>query len=119
MHYVFNLQELVYEDQYYHEQCFRCTRCDRSLADEPFTCQDEVLLCNDCYCSEFSSKCVACDKTIMPGMVDILEYILVDILVLLLKVNRLISRELQKSSVSLMDVFQQEQHDKLGCWISS
>ncbi|XP_028819714.1 four and a half LIM domains protein 3-like isoform X1 [Denticeps clupeoides] len=62
-----NSRELFYDDRYYHEQCFRCVRCDRSLAEEPFTCQDEALLCNDCYCNEFSSKCVACDRTIMPG----------------------------------------------------
>uniref|UniRef100_A0A8K9Y2Y3 Four and a half LIM domains protein 3 n=1 Tax=Oncorhynchus mykiss TaxID=8022 RepID=A0A8K9Y2Y3_ONCMY len=60
-------RELFYEDRHYHEHCFRCFRCDRSLADEPFTSQDEALLCNDCYCNEFSSKCVACDKTVMPG----------------------------------------------------
>lgn len=61
-------QELFYEDRHYHEHCFRCFRCDRSLADEPFTSQDDALLCNDCYCNEFSSKCVACDKIVMPGM---------------------------------------------------
>ncbi|MEQ2191548.1 Four and a half LIM domains protein 3, partial [Xenoophorus captivus] len=59
--------ELFYEDRHYHEHCFRCFRCDRSLADEPFTSQDDALLCNDCYCNEFSSKCVACDKIVMPG----------------------------------------------------
>ncbi|KAF5905813.1 four and a half LIM domains protein 3-like [Clarias magur] len=60
-------RELFYEDRHYHEHCFRCFRCDRSLADEPFTSQEDSLLCNDCYCNEFSSKCVACDKTVMPG----------------------------------------------------
>ncbi|NXC20187.1 FHL3 protein, partial [Corythaeola cristata] len=60
-------RELYYEDRHYHEHCFRCFRCDRSLADEPFTCQGEELLCNDCYCNEFSSKCIACEKTVMPG----------------------------------------------------
>uniref|UniRef100_G3PKF3 Four and a half LIM domains protein 3 n=2 Tax=Gasterosteus aculeatus aculeatus TaxID=481459 RepID=G3PKF3_GASAC len=60
-------RELFYEDRHYHEHCFRCFRCDRSLADEPFTSQDDALLCNDCYCNEFSSKCVACDKVVMPG----------------------------------------------------
>ncbi|XP_063735963.1 four and a half LIM domains protein 3 isoform X1 [Eleginops maclovinus] len=60
-------RELFYEDRHYHEHCFRCFRCDHSLADEPFTSQDDELLCNDCYCNEFSSKCVACDKVVMPG----------------------------------------------------
>ncbi|KAJ3609003.1 hypothetical protein NHX12_023531 [Muraenolepis orangiensis] len=61
------IQELFYEERHYHEHCFRCLRCERSLADEPFTPQGEGLVCNTCYCSEFSSKCVACDRTVMPG----------------------------------------------------
>lgn len=60
-------QELFYEDRHFHEGCFRCCRCQRSLADEPFTCQDSELLCNDCYCSAFSSQCSACGETVMPG----------------------------------------------------
>ena len=64
-----SLQELFYEDRHFHEGCFRCCRCQRSLADEPFTCQDSELLCNDCYCSAFSSQCSACGETVMPGMV--------------------------------------------------
>lgn len=60
-------QELFYENRYYHAHCFRCFRCDRSLADEPFTSQGDGLVCSDCYCTEFSSKCVACDKIVMPG----------------------------------------------------
>lgn len=62
-------QELYYEDRHYHESCFRCFRCDRSLADEPFTCQGQELLCNGCYCQEFSSQCVACQQVVMPGAV--------------------------------------------------
>lgn len=62
-----SLQELFYEDRHFHEGCFRCCRCKRSLADEPFTCQDNELLCNDCYCSAFSSQCSACGETVMPG----------------------------------------------------
>ncbi|XP_017205699.3 four and a half LIM domains protein 3 isoform X1 [Oryctolagus cuniculus] len=60
-------RELFYEDRHFHEGCFRCGRCQRSLADEPFTCQDSELLCNDCYCSAFSSQCSACGETVMPG----------------------------------------------------
>ncbi|XP_043852777.1 four and a half LIM domains protein 3 isoform X1 [Dromiciops gliroides] len=60
-------RELFYEDRHYHEGCFRCCRCEKSLADEPFTCQDNELLCNECYCSAFSSQCSACGETVMPG----------------------------------------------------
>ncbi|RVE66620.1 hypothetical protein OJAV_G00109360 [Oryzias javanicus] len=68
-----NAKELAFEDRYYHDHCFRCFRCDRTLADESFTSQGDVLLCSDCYCNEFSSKCVSCDKTVMPGS-KILEF---------------------------------------------
>ncbi|KAF6333075.1 hypothetical protein mRhiFer1_005213 [Rhinolophus ferrumequinum] len=57
-------RELFDEDRHFHEGC---CRCQRSLADEPFTCQDSELLCNDCYCSAFSSQCSACGETVMPG----------------------------------------------------
>lgn len=62
-----NAKELFYENRHYHAHCFRCFRCDRSLADEPFTSQEDALVCSDCYCNEYSSKCVSCDKTVMPG----------------------------------------------------
>ncbi|KAG7457770.1 hypothetical protein MATL_G00230850 [Megalops atlanticus] len=62
-----NARELSYEDRHYHDHCFRCFRCERSLAGEPFTCHKEALLCHDCFCNEYSSQCVACDKTILPG----------------------------------------------------
>ncbi|XP_076862215.1 four and a half LIM domains protein 3b [Brachyhypopomus gauderio] len=62
-----NSRELYYDDHHYHEECFRCSRCDCSLADESFACQEAALLCNNCYCSEFSFKCVACNKAVMPG----------------------------------------------------
>ncbi|XP_063755962.1 four and a half LIM domains protein 3b isoform X1 [Eleginops maclovinus] len=68
-----NAKELFYEDRHYHTHCFRCFRCDRSLADEPFTSLEDALVCSDCYCNEFSSKCVSCDKTVMPGS-KLLEY---------------------------------------------
>ncbi|XP_056335347.1 four and a half LIM domains protein 3b [Danio aesculapii] len=62
-----NSRELYHENRHYHEQCFRCSRCSRSLAEESFTCQEDALVCNECYCNEFSSNCVACGKTVMPG----------------------------------------------------
>ncbi|XP_034748895.1 four and a half LIM domains protein 3-like isoform X2 [Etheostoma cragini] len=68
-----NAKELFYENRHYHAHCFRCFHCDRSLADEPFTSQEDVLVCSDCYCSEYSSKCVSCDKIVMPGS-RLLEY---------------------------------------------
>ncbi|XP_061738816.1 four and a half LIM domains protein 3-like [Nerophis ophidion] len=68
-----NAKELFYNNKYYHDHCFRCVRCDRSLAGEPFTSQDDALVCSECYGNEFSAKCVACDKKVMPGC-KLLEY---------------------------------------------
>ncbi|XP_013854922.1 four and a half LIM domains protein 3 isoform X4 [Austrofundulus limnaeus] len=69
-----NDKELSYEDRFYHELCFRCVRCERSLAGEAFTCQDQALLCSSCFCSsQVWSRCAACDGAMTPGS-RMLEY---------------------------------------------
>lgn len=68
-----NTKELFYEDRHYHEHCFRCSHCGRSLAQEPFSSRGLSLVCSDCFSSEFSSKCAACDKSVAPGS-RMLEY---------------------------------------------
>uniref|UniRef100_A0A8C5DI16 Four and a half LIM domains protein 2-like n=1 Tax=Gouania willdenowi TaxID=441366 RepID=A0A8C5DI16_GOUWI len=61
------LQDLSYKDRHWHEDCFKCFQCKRSLVDKPFSTKDEQLLCTECYSNEYSSKCHQCKKTIMPG----------------------------------------------------
>lgn len=61
------LQDLSYKDRHWHEDCFHCFQCKRSLVDKPFSTKDEQLLCTECYSNEYSSKCHDCKKTIMPG----------------------------------------------------
>lgn len=60
-------QDLSYKDRHWHEECFHCFQCKRSLVDKPFSTKDEQLLCTECYSNEYSSKCHDCKKTIMPG----------------------------------------------------
>lgn len=60
-------QDLSYKDRHWHEECFMCFQCKRSLVDKPFSTKDEKLLCTECYSNEYSSKCHQCKKTIMPG----------------------------------------------------
>lgn len=60
-------QDLSYKDRHWHDDCFHCFRCHRSLVDKPFSTKDEQLLCTECYSNEYSSKCYECKKTIMPG----------------------------------------------------
>ncbi|CAG5866127.1 unnamed protein product [Menidia menidia] len=56
-------QELLYQDRHFHLQCFRCSRCRRSLADQPISCQDDQLLCSICS----QAQCVACSRSVPPG----------------------------------------------------
>lgn len=60
-------KDLSYKDRHWHEGCFHCFQCKRSLVDKPFAAKDEHLICTECYSNEYSSKCNECKKTIMPG----------------------------------------------------
>ncbi|KAK7893520.1 hypothetical protein WMY93_022672 [Mugilogobius chulae] len=60
-------KDLSYKDRHWHSECFLCAKCSRSLVEKPFATKDELLMCTDCYSNEYSAKCHACLKTIMPG----------------------------------------------------
>uniref|UniRef100_A0A8B9KD02 Four and a half LIM domains 2b n=1 Tax=Astyanax mexicanus TaxID=7994 RepID=A0A8B9KD02_ASTMX len=62
-----NSRDLSYKDRHWHDDCFHCFKCNRSLVDKPFSTKNEELLCTECYSNEYSSKCYECKKTIMPG----------------------------------------------------
>lgn len=61
------LQDLAYKDRHWHSECFLCAKCSRSLVERPFATKEDLLMCVECYSNEFSAKCHACLKTIMPG----------------------------------------------------
>lgn len=61
------LQDLSFKERHWHSQCFLCFKCSRSLVDRPFATKDDMLMCVECYSNEYSAKCHACMKTIMPG----------------------------------------------------
>lgn len=67
-------QDLSYKDRHWHEDCFHCFQCKRSLVDKPFSTKDEQLLCTECYSNKYSSKCHECKKTIMPGERTVWEF---------------------------------------------
>lgn len=62
-----SLQDLSYKDRHWHSDCFLCIKCSRSLVSRSFATKDDMLMCTDCYCNEYSAKCHSCLKTIMPG----------------------------------------------------
>ncbi|XP_062854170.1 four and a half LIM domains protein 2-like [Trichomycterus rosablanca] len=60
-------KDLSYKDRHWHDECFHCFKCRRSLVDKSFLTKDEELVCTECYSNEYSSKCYECKSTIMPG----------------------------------------------------
>uniref|UniRef100_A0A8C1ZNH2 Four and a half LIM domains protein 2-like n=1 Tax=Cyprinus carpio TaxID=7962 RepID=A0A8C1ZNH2_CYPCA len=62
-----NSKDLSYKDRHWHENCFKCGKCSRSLVDKAFSAKDDLMLCTECYSHEHSSKCNTCKKTVMPG----------------------------------------------------
>uniref|UniRef100_A0A3Q2GA79 Four and a half LIM domains 5 n=1 Tax=Cyprinodon variegatus TaxID=28743 RepID=A0A3Q2GA79_CYPVA len=62
-----NFKDLSYKDRHWHEQCFKCAKCSRSLVEKAFAAKEDLLLCTECYAHDYSSKCNTCKKTIMPG----------------------------------------------------
>uniref|UniRef100_A0A8D3EGF1 Four and a half LIM domains 5 n=1 Tax=Scophthalmus maximus TaxID=52904 RepID=A0A8D3EGF1_SCOMX len=62
-----NCKDLSYKDRHWHDQCFKCAKCSRSLVEKAFAAKDDLLLCTECYANDYSSKCSTCSKTIMPG----------------------------------------------------
>ncbi|XP_078474116.1 four and a half LIM domains protein 2-like isoform X1 [Lampetra planeri] len=60
-------KDLSYKDRHWHEGCFKCASCERSLADKAFSARDEKLLCTECHANHYSAKCAACNKPVLPG----------------------------------------------------
>ncbi|XP_049596889.1 four and a half LIM domains protein 5 [Syngnathus scovelli] len=62
-----NCKDLSYKDRHWHEECFKCAKCSRSLVEKAFAAKDDLMLCTECHANDYSSKCTTCKKTIMPG----------------------------------------------------
>ncbi|TNN37117.1 Four and a half LIM domains protein 2 [Liparis tanakae] len=68
-----NSKDLSYKDRHWHEECFKCAKCSRSLAEKAFAAKDDLLLCTECHAHGYSSKCSSCKKTVMPGTLTFLS----------------------------------------------
>ncbi|XP_028671614.1 four and a half LIM domains protein 1a isoform X1 [Erpetoichthys calabaricus] len=66
-------KELHYKNRYWHEDCFRCSKCYKPLANEQFAAKDDKILCSKCSSRVDSSRCHACYKPILPGTQNV-EY---------------------------------------------
>ncbi|KPP59463.1 four and a half LIM domains protein 1-like, partial [Scleropages formosus] len=66
-------QELHHKGRYWHSDCFRCTKCYKPLANEPFSTKDDKIMCGKCSAREDSPRCYGCYKPILPGSQNV-EY---------------------------------------------
>ncbi|XP_023700153.2 four and a half LIM domains protein 1b [Paramormyrops kingsleyae] len=66
-------KELHHKGRYWHSDCFRCAKCYKSLAGEPFSAKDDKILCGKCSAREDSPRCHGCYKPIPPGSQNV-EY---------------------------------------------
>ena len=60
-------QEVHYKNRYWHDTCFRCSKCLQPLASETFVAKDNKILCNKCTTREDNPKCKGCLKPIVAG----------------------------------------------------
>ncbi|XP_029029695.1 four and a half LIM domains protein 1-like [Betta splendens] len=60
-------KELSHKGRYWHEECFRCAKCYKPLAKEPFSTKDERILCGKCCSREDAPRCHGCYKPILAG----------------------------------------------------
>ncbi len=62
------VQELHHKNRYWHEDCFRCAKCYKALAAEPFSARDDgKIMCGKCGAREDGNRCQGCYKVVMPG----------------------------------------------------
>lgn len=62
-------QELHHKNRYWHEDCFRCGKCYKPLASEPFAARDDgKIMCGKCSSREDGNRCQGCYKVVMPGV---------------------------------------------------
>lgn len=62
-------QELHHKNRYWHEDCFRCAKCYKPLASEPFSARDDgKIMCGKCGSREDGNRCQGCYKVVMPGV---------------------------------------------------
>ena len=62
------VQELHHKNRYWHEDCFRCAKCAKSLASESFSARDDgKIMCGKCGAREDGNRCQGCYKVVLPG----------------------------------------------------
>lgn len=61
-------KDLSVKEKHWHDACFKCFSCERSLLNNPFSCKDDRMYCTDCYTEKFAGRCDACGGIFRAGM---------------------------------------------------
>lgn len=61
---VINKGGLIYKETSWHKECFTCTNCNKQLAGEKFTSQEDKPYCAECFAQLFAKKCCRCTKPV-------------------------------------------------------
>jgi len=62
-----NCKDLSYKERHFHEACFVCFECKKSLLQQPFGSKTERIYCGDCYDQLFGTRCDKCSEVFKPG----------------------------------------------------
>ncbi|CAK8687852.1 four and a half LIM domains protein 2-like [Clavelina lepadiformis] len=61
-------RDISYKDLHFHDGCFTCAGCSKSLSGERFIHKENQFICERCYENKFSPKCSNCKKPFRPGV---------------------------------------------------
>ncbi|KAK3583915.1 hypothetical protein CHS0354_033700 [Potamilus streckersoni] len=61
-------KDLSYKDRHWHEFCFKCVECSKTLVDQPFAPKNEKIYCADCHDNLFAARCDGCQEPFRGGM---------------------------------------------------
>ncbi|XP_041354774.1 prickle planar cell polarity protein 3-A-like isoform X2 [Gigantopelta aegis] len=61
-------KDLSYKDRHWHEFCFKCVSCEKSLVDQPFAPKNNSIYCADCHDEQFAARCDGCQLPFKGGM---------------------------------------------------
>ncbi|XP_050394162.1 prickle planar cell polarity protein 3-B isoform X3 [Patella vulgata] len=63
-----DFKDLSYKERHWHEFCFKCSECQKSLVDQPFAPKNEKIYCSDCHDNIFAARCDGCNDPFRGGM---------------------------------------------------
>lgn len=58
---------MSYKDRHWHEFCFKCCECQKSLVDQPFAPKNDNIYCSDCHDKNFAARCDGCGEPFRGG----------------------------------------------------